>query len=125
MFMRSQRSIPDDEKTRFIGGPVWAIGGLWRTRVGEGKTRGAGHSAPGQAAGITAIVYAAALDGEETRARAAAGARPCAVAAAGNGDANRGTHPHPGAATTSAGTRTTAPTRHYYSAAARLLIGEP
>ena len=124
MFMRSQRSIPDDEKTRFIGGPVWAIGGLWRTRVGEGKTRGAGHSAPGQAAGITAIVYAAALDGEETRARAAAGARPCSVAAAGDGDTNRGAHP--GAAATSAGTRTTtAPTRHYYSAAARLLIGEP
>ena len=47
MFMRSQRSIPDDEKTRFIGGPVWAVGGLWRTRVGEGKTRGAGHSASG------------------------------------------------------------------------------
>ncbi len=47
MFMRSQRSIPDDEKTRFIGGPVRAIGGLWRTRVGEGKTRGAGHSASG------------------------------------------------------------------------------
>ena len=106
MFMRSQRSIPDDEKTRFVGGPVWAIGGLWRTRVGEGKTRGAGHSAPGEAARITAIVYAATLDGEETRARATAGARP-------------------GAATTSAGTRTTAPTRHYYSAAARLLIGEP
>ena len=123
MFMRSQRSIPDDEKTRFVGGPVWAIGGLWRTRVGEGKTRGAGHSAPGQAAGITAIVYAAALDGEETRASAAACARTCAVAAAGDGDANCGAHP--GAATTSAGTCTTAPTRHYYSAAARLLIGEP
>ena len=72
---------------------MWAIGGLWRTRVGEGKTRGAGHSAPGQAAGITAIVYAAALDGEETRARAAAGARPCSVAAAGDGDTNRGAHP--------------------------------
>ena len=47
MFMRSQRSIPDDEKIRFIGGPVWAIGGLWRPWVGEGKTRGAGHSASG------------------------------------------------------------------------------
>ena len=123
MFMRLQRSIPDDEKTRFIGGPVRAIGGLWRTRVGEGKTRGAGHSAPGQTAGAAAIVYAAALDGEETRAGAAACASTRAVAAAGDGDTNRGAHP--GAATTGAGARTTAPTRHHHSAASRLLIGEP
>ena len=124
MFMRSQRSIPDDEKTRFIGSPVWAIGGLWRTRISEGKTRGAGHSAPGQTAGVAAIVYAAALDGEKTRAGAAACASTSAVAAAGDGDANRGAHPHPGAAPTGAGARTSTPTCHHYSTAARLLIGE-